>query len=166
MYRKTEDFISDYRLETENTNKVFRNIETAKINVRVHDNVRTAGRLAWHITQTLSEMMFRCGLAETDDLEGKPVPDDMNGIISEYNDHVNKVLKAVKVQWKDEELEDKMDFYGEKWPKGFLLTSIITHEIHHRGQLLVVMRLLDMTVPGVYGPSKEEWSKYNMPAME
>ena len=166
MYRKIDDFISDYRMESENTNKVFSRIETGKKTDRVNENVRSPERLAWHITQTLSEMMMRTGLTDKDDLEKRPIPENFDDIIRIYNEHVTRLMENVKSGWQDDELEDLMEFYGEKWPKGFLLRSIITHEIHHRAQLTVVMRILDMPVPGVYGPSKEEWVKYNMPAME
>ena len=166
MYRKINDFISAYQLESGNTNKVFRSIDTAKKDEKVHKNIRSAARLAWHIVQTQSEMMSMTGLAESDDLKEKGIPPDFNSIIDEYNKHTEMLLSAVKSKWQDEELEDNMDFFGEQWPKGFLLQSIITHEIHHRAQLTVVMRLLDMPVPGVYGPSREEWVKYNMPAAE
>jgi uncharacterized damage-inducible protein DinB len=32
----------------------------------------------------------------------------------------------------------------------------ISHLIHHRGQLSVYLRLLDVPVPGLYGPSADE----------
>lgn len=35
-------------------------------------------------------------------------------------------------------------------------TMIISHQIHHRGQMTVYLRLLDVAVPGVYGPSADE----------
>jgi uncharacterized damage-inducible protein DinB len=31
-----------------------------------------------------------------------------------------------------------------------------SHQIHHRGQLSVFLRLLDVPVPGMYGPSADE----------
>jgi len=38
----------------------------------------------------------------------------------------------------------------------FLRIRVIHHMIHHRGQLTVYLRLLDVTVPGMYGPSADE----------
>ena len=32
----------------------------------------------------------------------------------------------------------------------------LSHHIHHRGQLSVFLRLLDVPVPGMYGPSADE----------
>ena len=54
------------------------------------------------------------------------------------------------------------DMYGEMWKKGKTLGVLVTHQIHHRGQLTVVMRLAGLKVPGVYGPAKEEWANYGM----
>jgi uncharacterized damage-inducible protein DinB len=38
----------------------------------------------------------------------------------------------------------------------FLRRRVINHAIHHRGQLTVYLRLLDVAVPGMYGPSADE----------
>lgn len=35
-------------------------------------------------------------------------------------------------------------------------TSVINHMIHHRAQLGVYLRLLDIPVPGIYGPTADE----------
>ena len=75
-------------------------------------------------------------------------------------------MKSAEQKWRDDELSDNIELYGQSWSKGYLLRSIITHEIHHRAQLIVVMRFYGLKVPGIYGPAKEEWAKFNMPAME
>jgi uncharacterized damage-inducible protein DinB len=42
-------------------------------------------------------------------------------------------------------------------PRTALLRSrMLSHMIHHRGQLTVYLRLLDVPVPGMYGPSADE----------
>jgi uncharacterized damage-inducible protein DinB len=42
-------------------------------------------------------------------------------------------------------------------PRAAMLRSMgISHMIHHRGQLSVYLRLLDVPVPGVYGPSADD----------
>jgi uncharacterized damage-inducible protein DinB len=33
---------------------------------------------------------------------------------------------------------------------------IMSHSIHHRAQLAVYLRLLDVPVPSIYGPSADE----------
>jgi uncharacterized damage-inducible protein DinB len=39
---------------------------------------------------------------------------------------------------------------------GFIRTIMMNHIYHHRGQLSVYLRLLDIPVPSIYGPSADE----------
>jgi uncharacterized damage-inducible protein DinB len=41
-------------------------------------------------------------------------------------------------------------------PRGVVVRSNINHLIHHRGQLTVYLRLLDIPVPMIYGPTADE----------
>jgi uncharacterized damage-inducible protein DinB len=42
-------------------------------------------------------------------------------------------------------------------PRAAMLRGmILSHMIHHRGQLSVYLRLLDVPVPSIYGPSADE----------
>jgi uncharacterized damage-inducible protein DinB len=41
-------------------------------------------------------------------------------------------------------------------PRVEIVRHLISHVVHHRGQLMVYLRLLDVPVPGVYGPSADE----------
>jgi uncharacterized damage-inducible protein DinB len=63
-------------------------------------------------------------------------------------------------------LNDDISAYGQTWKKGMILKMLNGHQIHHRGQMTVLMRQAGLKVPGVYGPSKEEWAAYGMPAQE
>ena len=38
----------------------------------------------------------------------------------------------------------------------------LSHQTHHRGQMTVLMRQAGLTVPGVYGPAREEWAAMGM----
>ena len=38
----------------------------------------------------------------------------------------------------------------------FMRSIVMNHTIHHRGELIVYMRLLNIKVPGLYGPSADE----------
>jgi len=71
-------------------------------------------------------------------------------------------LEAVKKEWSDATLLVEDDMYGERWPRGMTLQALISHQIHHRGQMTVLMRQAGLSVPGVYGPAREEWAAYGM----
>ncbi len=42
----------------------------------------------------------------------------------------------------------------------FVRAVMLNHWYHHRGQLLVYLRLLDLPVPSVYGPSADEGNAF------
>jgi uncharacterized damage-inducible protein DinB len=162
MFRHTDDFIRAFKYESESTLKVFRNITNEALLDRPHDNIRSIQRLVWHITITLGEMLGKAGLdIDCPDEHSAPL-NDINAICKAYETAAQSVLEQVKTRWTDAELSAEVNMYGEQWSKGTILTVLIKHEAHHRGQLTVLMRLSGLPVPGVYGPSKEEWAAWNM----
>ena len=166
MYRKLEDFLNDWTYESEATLKTFNNLTDESLTKKVNENVRTAGKLAWHITTSMGEMGHRTGLTFQSVNENSPVPTTAKEIIEAYKKDSENMLSEIKEKWNDKDLFTEDDMYGEKWKRGTTLGVIISHQIHHRAQLTVVMRLNDLKVPGVYGPAKEEWSEYGMPEQE
>lgn len=166
MYHAVEEFLNDWKEEQENTVKVFSRITEETKGIKIHEHVRSLERLAWHITQTLTEMGTRAGLFERDELENHIIPGTFNEIIQTYQKYAELFGKAVNGKWTDSTLEDPVDMYGESWKKGKILSVLISHEGHHRSQMSIVMRMVGLPVPGIYGPSREEWQAMGMPAMD
>ena len=166
MHYKLSDFISDWTYESESMVKVFSNLTDEVLAKKVHEKVRTAGRIAWHITTSIPEMMNRTGLKIETVKEEAPIPNTVGELVSAYKSVSENLLAQVKTNWNDESLLKEDDMYGEMWAKGKTLGVLVTHQIHHRAQLTVVMRLAGLKVPGVYGPSNEEWVEMGMPAQE
>jgi uncharacterized damage-inducible protein DinB len=166
MYRKIEDFINDWAYESESTLKLFNNLSDESLTKHTGSNLRTAGRLAWHITTSIGEIMHRTGLSFQTVNTDAPIPNTAKELIEEYKRASENLINQIKDKWNDDSLEQVDDMYGEQWKRGSTLAVLINHQIHHRGQLTIVMRLNDLKVPGVYGPSKEEWSQMGMPAQE
>jgi len=166
MYRKLEDFINDWTIESESTLKVFNNLTDESLTKKVDDNVRTAGRLAWHITTSIGEMAHRTGLTFKTVDSNSSIPATAKEIVDAYKEASENLLVAIKSNWNDNTLSVEDDMYGGMWKRGMTLGVIISHQIHHRAQLTIVMRLNGLAVPGIYGPAKEEWTSYGMPAQE
>jgi uncharacterized damage-inducible protein DinB len=166
MYSKIQDFIADWKEESANTLRVFSNIPNEVKSVKDHENIRSLERLAWHITQTVTEMPKSCGITDVDPLADVEIPGEFEEIKNQYSEHSNKLIDIILKKWKDDDLTKKIEIYGEVWEVRKILSVMIKHEIHHRAQMTVIMRLLNLSVPGVYGPSKEEWSKYGAEAQE
>jgi len=166
MYRSIEDFINDWEVESEGTIKIFTALTDELLTGTIHENVRSLGRLAWHLTQTITEMGKRAGLFADDELEDKAVPQHSIDILESYKQYCILLSRAVRLKWTDSSLADQVDMYGEQWEKGKVLRVLVNHQTHHRGQMTVIMRMLGLPVPGLYGPSKEEWAEFGMTAPE
>lgn len=166
MYRKVEDFLEDWREEADATAKLLEGLEEAKMNDKLSENVRSLGKLAWHMVQTLTEMGTKAELFETDELDHKDIPTSKAVLIDMYRKYAAALAESVEKNWFDATLLEMKNMYGEQWHKGRILSILIKHQTHHRGQMTVLMRLLGMPVKGVYGPAKEEWASFGMPTME
>ena len=162
MITSIEQFEKGWKKESENTGKIFAGLSDESLNKKLVDDHRTIGRLAWHITQTIPEMLSKTGLEPEGPGEKDPVPLSAEELKNAYDLAAGSLLKQIMEKWNDETLLVEDDLYGEKWARGMTLRILMDHEIHHRGQITVLMRLAGLRVPGIYGPSKEEWSQYGM----
>jgi len=108
-------------------------------------------------------MGSKMGLQITGPAEDSEQPTSVSEIASTYDISAKSVAEVVRTTWSDASLDEKVDMYGEIWKRGNALASLVKHQIHHRAQMTVLMRQAGLPVPGVYGPSREEWTKMGIP---
>lgn len=166
MYRTIQDFQGAWAYEAEVTSKVFQAMSDGSLSQRTCSEGRTLGRIAWHIVQTLPEMCGRTGLDVVGPAEDEPVPTSAREIAAAFGEAADSLARQIQEKWTDADLEAEDDMYGERWKRGQTLAALVGHQAHHRGQMTVLMRQAGLQVPGVYGPSREEWADYGMPAPE
>jgi uncharacterized damage-inducible protein DinB len=166
MYRKISDFIRSWKHESESTLQLFANITDDALNRKDHENVRSIAVLSWHITTTIPEMMGKAGLKVSGADEHSKPPAGMKEIAQAYKTCSSSLISELEKTWNDNQLEEELPMYGETWSKGQILSVLILHQAHHRGQLSVLVRQAGLKVPGIYGPAKEDWAMMNMPAMD
>jgi len=164
MYRKIDDFIHSWEYEVQATQKVFAALTDQSLSQAVAQDHRTIGRIAWHITTTISEMMKYAGVTVSGPDPHSLPPRDAATIRKAYAETAASLAEQIKSKWNDAALEVVVDMYGEKWPRGATLAALVAHQTHHRGQTTVLMRQAGLKVPGIYGPALEEWGQYNQPA--
>ena len=166
MFHSIADFEQNWTHEMDGTQKQMDRLTDASLTQAVADDHRTLGRMAWHIVTTIPEMMQQCGLKLPEVDHKAPVPATAEAIRKAYAAVSKALLDQVKTTWDDATLQVEDDLYGQKWKRGITLLILVKHEVHHRGQMTVLMRQAGLEVAGVYGPSKEEWSTMNMSAPE
>lgn len=136
------------------------------LNQKVSAQGRSLGQLAWHITTSIGEMMSRTGLEIKAPADNIDAPKSAKEIKDTYESVSASFENEIKSNWNDDMLNTEDDMYGQKWKRGVTLSILITHQIHHRGQMTVLMRQAGLKVPGIYGPSYEEWEALGMLPMK
>jgi uncharacterized damage-inducible protein DinB len=165
MYSKISEFISDFDFETSATLKILNNLTDKSLNQKVTDKGRTLGRLAWHIAGSFGEIGSTAQLP-LNRIDDKPVPESASTIVNEYSKSAASLKEALMKEWSDDSLKEEINMYGQKWTRGQTLSVLLVHQIHHRGQMTVLMRQAGLKVPGVYGPALEEWEAMGMSPQE
>jgi uncharacterized damage-inducible protein DinB len=156
MYTKLQEFLDDWAYESEASQKVLNNLTDDSLKQSVVPGGRTLGSLAWHLGETIWEMMERTGLKvyKPDEAIDKKKAENIREVYKKASD---SLIESVTNIWDDSTLLKEDEMYGEKWKRGVTLKALVTHQIHHRAQMTVLMRQAGLRVPGIYGPSKEEW---------
>ena len=162
MIRAIDDYRTVWKQEAANTKLLFDNISDASLHQAVSNEHRDIGRIAWHITTTIGEMMARTGLHIDGPAHDAPVPASAKAIAEGYATAADSLEKALG-SWTDDTLAQTDNMYGETWSRALTLQILLLHQTHHRGQLTVLMRQAGLPVPGMYGPAKEDWNKFGMP---
>jgi uncharacterized damage-inducible protein DinB len=167
MFRRVEDFKDIWKGEVEKTMALFAAIPTTALSQSVLPEHRNLRRMAWHIVESAVEMPALVGIQIpevplVDGHIGEP-PVDMDTIVAIYAKATASLADRIG-SWNNAELGRSFDCYGEKWSGGFLLWVLVAHQVHHRGQMSVLMRQAGLKVPDIYGPAKEGWGAYGMDA--
>jgi len=162
MYTQIKQFVDNWKNSSDATRKLMGALTDASLNQKVAEGHRTLGKIAWHITTSIPEMANRTGLNVKGPKENSPAPNTAFEIMDGYDVAAKSLLDQIQENWTDADLQVQDEMYGEKWRREFTLRVLREHEIHHRGQMTVLMRQAGLEIPGLYGPSKEEWVKFGM----
>ena len=159
-----DSLITEFEHEAQTTRKHFARLPNDKLDWRPHKKSFTAGGLASHITEivTWTDAIFNQDEIDFDPATYKPyVATSVADLLKTFDDNVAKA-KQVLASAAEENLEQawKLKIMGrvqfEKPRAGVFRDFTLSHLIHHRGQFSVYLRLLEIPVPGSYGPSADD----------
>lgn len=166
MFGSIEHFEKTWSQEMKFTQSVMDALTDGSLAQTVADDHRTLGRMAWHIVTSIPEMATQTDLKLDGPDPKAPVPAVADEIRQAYRQVSESLLNSVKSGWNDATLQQEDDLYGERWKRGSTLHILMLHEIHHRGQMTVLMRQAGVKVPNIYGPALEGWAEYGSPPPE
>mgnify|MGYP001179538593 FL=1 len=144
--------------------KAIERIPQDKLLWKPHEKSMTLGRLSQHVAE-LPHWIAR--ILEKDHydfvLDGFKIPEpptSLQAIIDLYHAKLEAAKAALaNADGVDMGIEWQMRRNGaafDKKPRAQALAHQLDHMVHHRGQLTVYLRLLDVPVPGLFGPSADE----------
>ncbi|MCB1218028.1 DinB family protein [bacterium] len=157
MYRNMQEFVEGYGWESAVTAKLFANLTPESLSQQKapgHDV--TLGELAYHIATAPAMMMreVKWDLPERGWTSGGNV--NLEELQANYASDVAAIQKLAS-EASEEQLNTVHHVFGMMdWNSHQMLGALVCHEIHHRGQLSVLMRQAGLVVPSIYGPNFEE----------
>jgi uncharacterized damage-inducible protein DinB len=150
--------------ENATTRRVLERVPEDRLSWKPHPKSMSLGELALHVAQSPGYIASNWCVKDVVQVGGggeSPKPSSKQEILAAHDDSVTKT-RDVLTQLGDEGLHKpwKAEAGGAtvfEMPKAALVRSIVlNHTYHHRGQLSVYLRLLDVPVPSIYGPSADE----------
>lgn len=157
-------YIAELEQEAKVAREVLSRVPAEKFDWKPHEKSMSFGKLAAHIAEMLSWTGPTLQQPELDfsKMDYKPLEPQTTEELLEYFD--KNLAEAVDVlrNTSDEQFMENWSLRnGETiyftMPKVVTMRSfVMSHIIHHRGQLSVYLRLNDIAVPSIYGPSADE----------
>jgi len=158
-----EGLAQDLQFEREATRKMLEAVPMDKKDWRPHEKSMTLQHLAGHIAENPQwvETTMSMDVFEMDPAEYKPyLPATTAEMVETYNKNVALALSQLAGATDDVMMKPwKMVVGGQpafEMPKAFVIAGfVVKHTIHHRGQLSVYLRMLDVPLPQIYGPTAD-----------
>jgi len=145
------------------TRKMLERIPNDKFDWQPHPKSMTIKRLATHIAELPSWVTMALTTDELDFADNPYQQEDVNTTeellayfersLQDGRSHLTE--KYEEVLDKDWTLRNGKQVYSVE-PKADVIRMSLNQTVHHRAQLGVCLRLLDIPIPGSYGPSADE----------
>jgi uncharacterized damage-inducible protein DinB len=158
----TEAMLTEFENEAKTTRRVLERVPSDKLAWKPHPKSMSLGELALHVAGAPGVIVGWCAQDETNFTGSpNPTPASTDEILAAHDASVSKV-KTTLPEIGDAGMQGTWTAKAGgqtlmAMPKGALARALLmNHWVHHRGQLSVYLRLLDVAVPSIYGPSADE----------
>ncbi len=158
-----ESFVKELEWESIGTQKMLALVPADKADFKPHEKSMRLKDLAMHIADLPSWISMVLTTDELDFATSPYKPKECNGgeeLVAHYEENAT-IAKATLLQHADAILEKPWTLKNGEiifvtTPKLDMIRHSYCQIVHHRAQLGVYLRLLNIPIPGVYGPSADE----------
>lgn len=154
--------VAELDREGKSTVRILERVPQDKLDWKPHPKSMSLGQLAWHIASLPASAVKGLREGKRDVAGSRPGPPGDGDVVAAFRRNLEELKAALGAMADEVLLNERFSFVrGEElvtsFPKlAFIRTVLINHSIHHRGQLTVYLRLLDVPVPAMYGTSADE----------
>lgn len=161
----SQPVLAEFLQEAATTRRALERVRDDCLDWRPHEKSWTMRELASHLAEMptwLEGILNTPGMNTEDTFDWQPFKaENRQELLDKFDKSVSDAERMLS-QAADEALKQTWSFKaGDKTifeaPRvGVVKTMLINHAVHHRGQLTVYLRLNDIPVPSIYGPSADE----------
>jgi uncharacterized damage-inducible protein DinB len=160
--RLVDSILMEIDQEAQTTKRVLERIPEDKLSWKPHPKAFSLGQLALHIASVPGSVAAD---AAPDTMEAPSFSQPESKSRQEVLDTFSKSLATAKETLKKMDDARLMSTWSltkngkvlMSIPRiGFIRSILMNHNYHHRGQLSVYLRILNVPVPSIYGPSADE----------
>jgi uncharacterized damage-inducible protein DinB len=163
MASLSQSILNEFREEVPATRRLLERVPNDKLTWKPHEKSRTLAELAMHVAGIpgMADKIVNLDEFSPALLGAGPATittDDIRNAFERNQQQADQVLSALN----DERAQEQWRFVFRgkeifrKTRAAALRTNLLNHLYHHRGQLSVYLRLLDVPLPIVYGPTADE----------
>jgi uncharacterized damage-inducible protein DinB len=160
----SQSLLPELKHEIASTRKMLARIPFDKWDWKPHEKSFSLGRLTDHVAELVNWLPFTLSTSELDFAKNpyqSPKSESSEQLLANYDRDAAACIAAVEGATDEQFMENWTMRNGDQvfftMPKAAVIrTWAMNHLVHHRGQLSVYLRLLDVPVPGMYGPTADE----------
>ena len=154
-----ERFLQTWDAEAANTVRLLRALPSSQYDFRPDATGRSLGELAWHLAEGEAFMSFGISAGGFSMNMQPPTverPRTIDGLAPGFERVHQEAVARVRALTAGD-LDRTLPFFGRDLSiRDILWNMLISHSVHHRGQLSLMCRLAGGAAPGLYGPNREE----------
>lgn len=157
-------FLAELDNEAKTTRACLERVPLDKSDWKPHEKSMSMGRLAVHCAEMFGWTKETLTQDELDfaTMDMTPFePRNTEELLAFFDKHIEKAKEILgstsdETMFTDWTMRNGEQVYMTMPKVAVMRTFVLNHIIHHRGQLSVYLRLNDIPVPSIYGPSADE----------
>jgi uncharacterized damage-inducible protein DinB len=157
-----DGMLQELEMEARTTRRVLERVPDDQLTWRPHAKARTLGELALHIAQVPGNVAQIAAQSQIQRPQfSDPSPRRASELVPALDQSIAKAKSLLGGMDDAAMMSTWRMMHGDRellaLPRvAFLRSILLNHWYHHRGQLTVYLKELDVPIPSVYGPSADE----------